>query len=146
MRLYGSQNSNGKKFKLDSTFNFVFNLNDGLIQQGTIKNNLTTIRTDDSTVDINFSIPDKVLTGSNYDIDIILNSPLEDVIIAGGIKEYQEDKLFNQAISLEPLATGGIFKVSRAPLLPGIQIWTGIIAHPNGIISFTKTVDIVENY
>ena len=146
MRLYGSKNLNGKKFKLESRFDFVFNLDNGFIKQGNIKNNLTTIRSDDNKIDIKISIPDKVLTGSKYDIDIILNQPLEETIIAGGIKEYEEGKLLNQSIPLKPLATGGIFKVSRAPLLPGLQIWTGIIAHPSGLVSFTKTVNIVENY
>ena len=146
MRLYGSKNLNGKKFKLESRFNFVFNLDNGFIKQGNIQNNLTTIRSDDNKIDIKISIPDKVLTGSKYDIDIILNQPLEETIIAGGIKEYEEGKLLNQSITLEPLATGGIFKVSRAPLLPGLQIWTGIIAHPSGLVSFTKTVNIVEDY
>ena len=146
MRLYGSKNLNGKKFKLESRFNFVFNLDNGFIKQGNIQNNLTTIRSDDNKIDIKISIPDKVLTGSKYDIDIILNQPLEETIIAGGIKEYEEGKLLNQSIPLEPLATGGIFKVSRAPLLPGLQIWTGIIAHPSGLLSFTKPVNIVEDY
>ena len=146
MKLYGSKNLNGKKFKLESIFNFVFNLDKGLIKQSNIENNLTTIRSDDNQIDIMISIPDKVLTGSKYDIDIILNQPLEDTIIAGGIKEYQEGELLNQSIPLEPLATGGMFKVSRAPIIPGIQIWTGIIAHPTGLVSFTKTVYIVENF
>ena len=146
MRLYGSKNLNGKKFKLESRFDFVFNLDNGFIKQGNIQNNLTTIRSDDNKIDIKISIPDKVLTGSKYDIDIILNQPLEETIIAGGIKEYEEGKLLNQSIPLKPLATGGIFKVSRAPLLPGLQIWTGIIAHPSGLVSFTKTVNIVEDY
>ncbi len=145
MKLYGSKNLNGKKFKLESSFNFVFNLDNGLIKRSNIENNLTTIRSDDNQIDIKISIPDKVLTGSKYDIDIILNEPLEETIIAGGIKEYQEGKLLNQSIPLEPLATGGIFKVSRAPLIPGTQIWTGIIAHPSGLVSFTKTVKIVED-
>ena len=146
MNLYGSKNLNGKKFKLKSKFNFVFKLDNGLIKKSFIENNLTTLRNDNNQIDITISIPDKVLTGSNYNIDIILNKPLEDVIIAGGIKEYQKEELLNQSIALEPLATGGIFKVSRAPLKPGIQIWTGIIAHPEGLISFTKTVNIVDNY
>ena len=146
MKLFGSKNLNGKKFKLESSFDFIFNLDNGLIKKSNIENNLTTIRSDNNQIDINISIPDKVLTGSNYDIDIIVNKPLEETIIAGGIKEYEEGKLLNQSIPLEPLVTGGIFKVSRAPLIPGIQIWTGIIAHPNGLVSFTKTVNIVEDY
>ena len=122
------------------------NYDNGLIKKSNIQNNLTTIRSDDNQIDIAISIPDVVLTGSKYDIDIILNQPLDETIIAGGITEYQEQKLLNQSVPLEPLAPGGIFKVSRAPLVPGTQIWTGIIAHPSGLISFTKTVNIVENY
>ena len=146
LKLHGSKNLSGKIFKLESNFNFIFNFDNGLIKQSNIQNNLTTIRSDDNQIDIQISIPDKVLTGSKYDIDIILNQPLEETIIAGGIKEYQEGKLLNQSIRLEPLASGGIFKVSRAPLIPGVQIWTGIIAHPSGLVSFTKTVNVVEAY
>ncbi len=146
MKLYGSKNMNGKKFKLESIFNLTLSLDNGLIKQSNIENNLTIIRSDNDQIDIKISIPDKVLTGSKYDIDVVLNQPLEETIIAGGIKEYQEGKLLNQSIPLEPLVAGGIFKVSRAPLLPGTQTWTGIIAHPSGLVSFTKTVNIVDDY
>tara|TARA_Y100001978_G_scaffold178986_1_gene173484 strand:+ start:4815 stop:5555 length:741 start_codon:yes stop_codon:yes gene_type:complete len=146
LKTYGSKNLNGQKLKFESYFNFLFSFENGIIKNSFIKNNLTTIRNDNNLVDIDISIPNKVLTGSNYDIDIILNSPLDGTIIAGGIKEYQEVELFDQSIKLEPLATGGIFKVTRAPIKPGIQIWTGIIAHPKGLISFTKSVDIIEKF
>ena len=66
------------------------------------------------------------------------------MIIAGAIKPYQVNSLFEQEIVLEPLASGGIFKMTRAPSKPGIQIWSGIIAHPEGIITFTKSIDIVD--
>ena len=95
-------------------------------------------------IDINFKIPDKVLTGSKYDIDIILNKPLEEVIIAVSIKPHQVYSFFEQEISLEPLASGGIFKMTRAPIKSGIQLWSGIIAHPLGMITFTKSIDIVD--
>ena len=109
-----------------------------------IKNLFTTIRTDNNKIHIIFKIPDKVLTGSKYDIDIILNKPLEEVIIAGAIKPHQVNSYFEQEILLEPLASGGIFKITRAPSKPGIQIWSGIIAHPKGIITFTKSINIVN--
>jgi len=66
------------------------------------------------------------------------------VIIAGAIKPHQVNSLFEQEILLEPLASGGIFKITRAPSKPGIQIWSGIIAHPEGMITFTKSIDIVD--
>ena len=66
------------------------------------------------------------------------------MIIAGAIKPHQVNSFFEQEILMEPLASGGIFKMTRAPSKPGIQIWSGIIAHPEGIITFTKSIDIVE--
>jgi len=129
---------------LESNFDYLYSIVNEKIDEGTIKNLFTTIRNDDNKVDISFKIPDKVLTGSKYDIDIILNKPLEEVIIAGAIKPHQVNSFFEQEILLEPLSSGGIFKMTRAPSKPGIQIWSGIIAHPKGIITFTKSIDIVE--
>ena len=129
---------------LESNFDYLYSIVNEKIDEGTIKNLFTTIRNDDKKVDISFKIPEKVLTGSRYDIDIILNKPLEEVIIAGAIKPHQLNSFFEQEILLEPLSSGGIFKMTRAPSKPGIQIWSGIIGHPNGMLTFTKSIDIVD--
>ncbi len=144
IKVLGKKIVNGEIHTLESNFDYVFSVLNGKIDDGTIKNLFTTIRNDDKKIDISFKIPDRVLTGSKYDIDIILNKPLEEVIIAGAIKPHQVNSFFEQEILLEPLASGGIFKMTRAPSKPGIQIWSGIIAHPEGIITFTKSIDIVE--
>ena len=144
IKVLGKKIVNGEIHILESNFDYVFSVLNGNLDEGTIKNLFTTIRNDDKKIDISFKIPDKVLTGSKYDIDIILNKPLEEVIIAGAIKPHQVNSFFEQEILLEPLASGGIFRMTRAPSKPGIQIWSGIIAHPEGIITFTKSIDIVE--
>jgi len=144
IKVLGRKIVNGEIHILESNFDYVFSVLNGKIDEGTIQNLFTTIRNDDKKIDISFKIPDKVLTGSKYDIDIIINKPLEEMIIAGAIKPHQVNSLFEQEILLEPLASGGIFKMTRAPSKPGIQIWSGIIAHPEGIITFTKSIDIVE--
>ena len=146
MNITGSKMINDKKFNMSSNFLYKFQLKNGMIKNSSITNHLTTIRNDNNKVSLDISIPDKVLTGSNYELDIIINDPLDQIIIAGGIKEYQEETFLDQSISLEPLATGGIFKVTRAPFQTGTQIWSGIIAHPEGLVSFTKSVEIVEKY
>jgi len=135
---------NGEMHILKSDFDYIVSILNGKIDEGTIKNLFTTIRNDDKKIDISFKIPDKVLTGSKYDIDIILNKTLEEVIIAGAIKPHQVNSFFEQEKILEPLASGGIFKITRAPSKPVIQIWSGIIAHPEGMITFTKSIDIVD--
>ena len=144
IKVSGRKIVNGEMHILESDFDYVFSVLNGKIDEATIKNLFTTIRNDDNKIDISFKIPEKVLTGSKYDIDIILNKPLEEVIIAGAIKPHQVNSLFEQEILLEPLASGGIFKMTRAPSKPGIQIWSGVIAHPEGMITFTKSIDIVD--
>ena len=145
IKVSGRKIVNGEMHILESDFDYVFSVLNGKIDEATIKNLFTTIRNDDKKIDISFKIPEKVLTGSKYDIDIILNKPLEEVIIAGAIKPHQVNSLFEQEILLEPLASGGIFKMTRAPSKPGMQIWSGIIAHPEGMITFTKSIDVVDN-
>ena len=144
IKVSGEKIVNGEIYILESKFDYLFSIVNGKISEGIIKNLFTTIRNDNKKIDISFKIPDRVLTGSKYDIDIILNKPLEEVIIAGAIKPHQVNSLFEQEILLEPLASGGIFKITRAPSKPGIQIWSGIIAHPEGTITFTKSIDIVN--
>ena len=144
IKVLGKKLVQGEIYILESKFNYSFSLVNEKINQGTIEKLFSTIRSDNNKIDISFRIPDKVLTGTKYDIDIILNKPLEEVIIAGGIKAHQVESFLEQEIDLEPLVSGGIFKMTRAPSKPGIQIWSGIIAHPKGIITFTKSIEIVE--
>ena len=82
IKVSGEKIVNGEIHILESNFDYLFSFVNGKIDEGIIKNLFTTIRNDDKKIDISFKIPDKVLTGSKYDIDIILNKPLEEVIIA----------------------------------------------------------------
>ena len=144
IKVNGNKIVNGEIYFLESNFKYLFSIQNDKINNGNIKNLLTTIRNDQNKIDIIFKIPEKVLTGTKYDIDIILNEPLGDVIIAGGIISHQDESYLKQEINIEPLASGGIFKTTRASSEPARQIWSGIIAHPKGTISFTKSVEIVE--
>ena len=144
IKVNGNKIVNGEIFFLESNFKYLFSTQNDRIKDGNIKNLLTTIRNDQNKIDIIFKIPEKVLTGAKYDIDIILNEPLGDVIIAGGIISHQDETYLKQEINIEPLVSGGIFKTTRASSKPTRQIWSGIIAHPKGTVSFTKSVEIVE--
>ena len=144
VKVNGNKKINGEIYFLESNFEYLFSTHNDQINNGKIKNLFTTIRNDQNKIDIIFRIPDKVLTGTKYDIDIILSEPLGDVIIAGGIISHQEESYLKQEINVKPLVSGGIFKTTRASSKPATQIWSGIIAHPKGIISFTKSIEIVE--
>ena len=144
IKVNGEKIVNEESYFLESNFKYLFSTFNGKINQGEIKDLLTTIRNDQNKIDVIFRIPEKVLTGSKYDIDIIINQPLGDLIIAGGIISHEDESYLKQEINIETLASGGIFKTTRAASKPTTQIWSGIIAHPKGMISFTKSVEIVE--
>ena len=145
IKVFGEKKVNGETYLLKSQFNYLFSMTDNIINEGRIKNLLTTIRNDQNKIDITFKIPNKVLSGTKYDIDIILNEPLGETIVAGGIKSHQNESFIKEDLLIEPLASGGIFKTTRAPSKETTQLWSGLIVHPDGMVSFTKSVDIVEN-
>jgi len=144
IKVTGKKIVDKKIYFLESNFKYSFSTQNEKINNGTINNLLTTVRNDQNKIDIIFKIPEKVLTGTKYDIDIILNEPLGDIMIAGGIISHQDESYLKQEISIKPLVSGGIFKTTRAASKPATQIWSGIIAHPKGMISFTKSVAIIE--
>jgi len=144
IKVNGKKNVNEETYFLESNFKYLFSTFNNKINHGKINDLLTTIRNDKKKIDVIFRIPDKVLTGTKYDLEIILEEPLVDVIIAGGIISHQKKSYLKQEVNIEPLTSGGIFKTTRAQSKPVQQLWSGIIAHPKGIISFTKSVEIVE--
>ncbi|AIQ96377.1 hypothetical protein [Prochlorococcus sp. MIT 0801] len=89
--------------------------------------------------------PDKVLTGERYEINLIIEKPLDNSLTAGGmiiLKNNQKMNLSNDLFSIMPNQSGGLFKYIQAPLEPGSQIISAIITHPEGIYSFTKKIKV----
>jgi len=70
IKVSGEKIVNGEIYILESKFDYLFSKVNGKIDEGIIKNLFTTIRNDNKKIDISFKIPDRVLTGSKYDIDI----------------------------------------------------------------------------
>tara|TARA_Y100001968_G_scaffold319680_1_gene351568 strand:+ start:567 stop:1181 length:615 start_codon:yes stop_codon:yes gene_type:complete len=103
----------------------------------------------ENNLEVQVEIPDKVLTGTKYNVDIIVKKPLSNSMIAGGLIHLNQDKYrkdLNSFINLSPLGSGGIFKIVQAPLTPGSQTLAALIAHPDGLIAITKKVQVVSEY
>ena len=93
-------------------------------------------------------IPDVVLTGSRYDIDLIVEEPLGQAVLAGGLIELSDQQLATLSrpnLQLAPLGGGGLFKSVQAPQRPGSQTWALMLVHPDGIVTATKRVQIVSS-
>jgi hypothetical protein len=97
---------------------------------------------------VSLGIPDVVLTGSRYDIDLIVDEPLGQAILAGGLIELSDQQLATLSrpnLQLAPLGGGGLFKSVRAPKRPGSQTWALMLVHPDGVVTATKRVQIVSD-
>ena len=62
--------------------------------------------------------PDAVLTGSRYDIDLIVDEPLDQALVAAGLIDLTQQQVEDQLrpnLPLAPMGGGGLFKSVQAP-------------------------------
>ena len=89
--------------------------------------------------------PDKVFTGQKYEINLVIENPLDNALTASGmilIKNEDNINLSNDIFGIKPNQSGGLFKYVQAPLNPGSQTFSAIITHPEGIYSITKKIEV----
>jgi len=89
--------------------------------------------------------PRKVLTGEKYEINLIIEKPLDNSLTASGmivLKNEYNMNISNDIFEIKPNQSGGLFKYIQAPLKPGSQTISAIITHPDGIYSITKKIQI----
>ena len=101
----------------------------------------------DQRLPVTLQIPDAVLTGQRYDVDVILDEPLNSGILAGGILEvspYEVETMGAPTIQLSTLNAGGLFKRVQAPYTPGGQTWTIMLVHPDGTLIASKRVQVSD--
>jgi hypothetical protein len=89
--------------------------------------------------------PDKVLTGEKYEMNLIIEKPLDNSLTASGmivLKNDDNNNISNDIFGIKPNQSGGLFKYIQAPLKPGSQTISAIITHPEGIYLMTKKIKV----
>ena len=135
--------------------NQIYNLNSKqLVKIETTKNKIknykvineeSILSSQDSPLVINIISPDKVLTGERYEINLIIEKPLDSSLIASGmivIKNQKNINISKQNFGIKLNQSGGLFKYIQAPLEPGTQTISAIITHPEGIYAITKKIKV----
>jgi hypothetical protein len=106
------------------------------------------LRSGDPTLPVVLQIPDAVLTGQSYDVDLIVDEPLDGALVAGALAAVSPQQLAameSPSLELGALGGGGLFKTVRAPQAPGSQTWALLMVHPRAVISATKRVRVVAD-
>ncbi len=89
--------------------------------------------------------PEKVLTGEKYEMNLIIENPLDNSFTASGMIELTNEdnkKISNDIFGIKTNQSGGLFKYIQAPLQPGSQTISAIITHPEGIYLITKKIKV----
>lgn len=103
------------------------------------------LKSQNSSLEITFISPENVLTGEKYEVNLIIEKPLDKSLTASGIIILKNEKnmnISNVIYEIKPNQSGGLFKYIQAPLQPGVQTISAIITHPEGIYSITKKIKV----
>ncbi|MGC6482371.1 MAG: hypothetical protein ACON4T_02215 [Synechococcus sp.] len=148
VRVEGRMNNNGLQFALTANQTLALSTDAGRITGQEVLKDQSLLVHAQGELPVTLLIPDTVLIGSRYDVDVVLDEPLGQALLAGGLTALTPGQVRAQAnptIPLEPLGGGGLFKSVQAPLQPGVQTWAATLVHPDGVITVTKQVRVVRD-
>ena len=148
LRVDGTRRQGGTTYRLEAEQLLALQSDGSRINGQTVLRERSLLRSGDKPLPVSLLIPDAVLTGQRYDVDVIFDDPLDGALSAGGITAItpqQQATMASPSMELGSLGGGGLFKIVQAPLSPGSQTWAVLLVHPDGIVSATKRVRVVAD-
>ena len=148
VRVSGAAASEGITYALDAMEQIAIRLEEGQLVEQELLAQQSLLRSGERPLSVTLAIPDVVLTGSRYDIDLLVDEPLGRALVAGGLIDLTDQQLAAQIrpnLPLAPMGGGGLFKIVQAPQQPGSQTWAVMLVHPDGVVTATKRVRVVSS-
>ena len=145
VKITSSRDIAGEKYNLNSEQILELQTYKNTIKSYKIINDKSILKSDNNPLIVSINAPDQVLTGERYEINLIIEKPIENYLIASGmitLTNKDSIKVSQQYFDIKPNNSGGLFKYVKAPLSPGSQTISAIITHPKGIYSFTKKINV----
>ena len=149
LQVRGAAESQGLSYYLEASEQIAIRLEGGELVEQELVAQQSLLRSGERPLAVDVAIPDVVLTGSRYDVDLIVEKPLGQALVAGGLVDLSDEQLSAQIrpnLPLAPQGGGGLFKSVQAPQQPGSQTWAVMLVHPDGVVTATKRVRVVSSY
>jgi len=144
----GTRQQDGLSYSFKAKQRLALSTEAGLITDQEVLSDQSVLTSASKPLPISLMIPDTVLTGSRYDVDVVVDQPLGKALLAGGLTPVTAQQVLVQEspdVQLEPLGGGGLFKSVQAPFQPGVQTWAALLVHPDGVITVSKRVQVVDD-
>lgn len=94
---------------------------------------------------VDMVVPDKLRPSEDYNVDVIVQEPLNDDVMMGALSEqpvstggYGKTTPYK----LELLSTGGLFKNAKAPSKVGDYWLSAVFVRPDGITTVTRRIHV----
>ena len=148
LRVRGEAESDGLRYRMEAIEKIAIRFHEGRIVDQELIAHESLLRSGERPLAVTLEIPDTVLTGSRYDIDLIVDEPLDQALVAAGLIDLTQQQVEDQLrpnLPLAPMAGGGLFKSVQAPQTPGSQTWALMLVHPDGVVTATKRVRVVSS-
>ena len=149
LRVRGDAESAGLSYRLEALERIAILLTDGRMVDHELVAHESLLRSGERPLAVTVHIPDAVLTGSRYDIDLIVEEPLGQALVSAGLIDLTKKQVEQQIrpnVPLAPMGGGGLFKSVQAPQLPGSQTWALMLVHPDGVVTATNRVRVVSSF
>jgi hypothetical protein len=94
---------------------------------------------------VDMVIPDKLRPSEDYNVDVIVQEPLNDDVMMGALSEQAvSNGNYGKATpyKLELLSTGGLFKNAKAPSKAGDYWLSAVFVRPDGITTITRRIHV----
>ena len=144
----GVGRSDGLLYRLQASQTLAVSVDAGVMREEELLDDRSLLRSGTARLPISVRLPRAVLTGSRYDIDVIVDQPLGSAMLAGGLTQLDEQAAGGSVqpnIQLEPLGGGGLYKRVQAPQTPGVQTWAVMLVHPDGVVTATQRVKVASD-
>lgn len=146
-KIIGSRDDGGRVIRLESNIKSRQYFQDSELVRQEVLAEQTKLSTGDRPPQVKVNLPETVKVGEKYNFDTIVTEPLEGSVLLGAALEERtgSDRYINPStLELEPLSSGGIYKLVTAPRLEDNHWLSSIVVRGDGITMVTQRVRIEE--
>jgi hypothetical protein len=141
----GVKKEGDREFKLNSQLEARQRVENQKIVNQEILNERSQITSGANPPTLKINLPEQVRSGQEFTFDAIVQEPLGDDLLMGAALEepVKPEGLLNvTTVNLEPLNSGGIFKVGKAPINAVPHWLSAVIVRHDGITMVTQRVRV----
>lgn len=142
----GTKKEGDREFKLSSKLESVQRVENQKIVRQDVVNETSEITSGANPPTLKINLPEQVRGGQEFSFDAIVQEPLGDDLLLGAALEETikpEGFLNPTTVDLEPLNSGGIFKVGRAPMNNEQHWLSAVVVRHDGITMVTQRLKII---